>query len=1046
VPIFQATSTDEHREVPRAPSRRTMTDRPTFIAPPLAAGRRRYLTMLFSDLSESTRIASAIEAEHYAELLGELRDAYHVLIPRHGGTIVQISGDGILAVFGHPDPREDAGRRAAEAALDLHERVRGLRADVAGLPTLTMHTGIHSGLVLLDEGDAERGRFELLGNATNIASRLADIAHADEILISESTLGPESSFFQKSERRYLHLRGKEKPLTVYRIIARAPVTTQFEARTRRGLVPFVGRESELAALESGLAEAIAGKPRFMAVIGPAGLGKTRLAEEFLARATRRQCRVLRGYCDGYLAAEPLQPFLQTLRSLAGLTPRMPPAQAAEALERMLLEIDPALEAHRTVLLAALSLGAADPQAETKRPAAEMITAAVRDLFERLAQSAPLVLFVDDLQWADDATRQVLGAIRGLSRPIFILVAKRNSPDEGFAIGDARGLDLPPLTEDEAAQTIGHLLRVPDPDVVNAIRKSSGGNPLYIEELCHSAAYEGQDRRLSRATLGSAWLNNLIQSRVARLPGPQADLVRVAAVIGNVIPVWLLEKLTGCGEDDALVLALAEQDFLFPGEAPGTLRFKHGITRDVIYDAVGLHQRKDMHLRIAAALVHGGSEASHGENFEALALHFGAGGRPGDAARYAELAGDKAVAASALDRAQSQYRAALTALDQLPPTQANYLRWNAIVQRFGLVCVFDPAREQLGILRRAVELAETNDDRPAIARAQYWLGYVCYALGEPREGALHLELALAAAEEIRDQRFALRIRATLGQARTAAGDYDRGLPLLDEAITMRRNRALERPAVGFSYTLCCKAAVLGDLGHFEEAQACFDEALDAVKGANHEVEASVLGFRSAVYLWQGRWQDAYDTATDAQRVAERVKSVFLLAADRSLAAYAKWSLDHSPEALQAIVDATAWMESRDKRLNISMNYGWLCMAMQHTGRIAEMRAYAFHAIDRARAHDRLGLAMTYRALARAAAEGHGRRKAKSYLAAAMKAAEARGSRHDVAATQLCGAEIAAQRGDRAEALSYLDAAEAAFIGMGMAWHLEKAREARRSLDH
>ncbi len=1016
-------------------------DEPT--ARPAGTSRRRYLTMLFSDLSDSTRIAATLEAEQYAELLGELREAYRSIIPRHGGTIVQIQGDGILAIFGHPDPREDAGRRAAEAALEMHEAVHGLGAAPGGLPLMMLHTGIHSGLVLFDEGDLVRGRFELLGNATNIASRLADVARPDEILISESTLGPESSFFQKSERRYLHLRGKEKPLTVYRILARAPVTTRFEAHTRRQLVRFVGREAELALLAKNLAQAMAGTPCQIALVGSAGLGKTRLAEEFLAHAVARHCRVLRGYCDAYLSAEPLQPFLQVLRALAGLMLRMPADQSAQALDQGLGAIDPALLAHREPLMAALSL--ATPQGGSVQTGADKVVTALRDLFDKLTAAGPVVLFIDDWQWADDATRQVLGVLRLLERPLFVLLATRGTSDGDLAMNHARSLELPPLTDAEAEQTIARLLPAPDPVILNRIRKYSGGNPLYIEELCHSAAYEGPDRRLSRANIGSAWLNNLIQSRVARLPEAQADLVRAAAVIGNVIPAWLLETLTGCDETHPQVRGLAERDFIFPGETAGTLRFKHGIARDVIYDEIGLHQRRQMHLRIADALARNEPGGTQEENYEALALHYGAGGKHAEAAKYAELAGDKAVAASALDRAQSQFRAALVALDKLPATPQTYARWNAIVLRFGLACVFDPSRDQLGVLQRAAELASTNDDTPALARAEYWLGYVNYALGEPRDATRHLERALAASLQCGDARLTLRTRATLGQARAAAGDYTHALPLLEEAIAARRlRRAGDRPAVAFSYTLCCKAAVLGDRGSFADAQACFDEALEAIRGADHEVEASVLGFRSAVYLWQGRWEEAQRAATDAQRVAERVKSFFIVAADRSLAAFARWSLDGSAEALQALVEATSWMEGRDKRLNISMNYGWLCHAMQVNARNAELRAFAFRAIDRARAHDRLGLAMAYRALARAAAAGHGHRSAQSYVAAALRAAQARGSRHEIAATQLCGAELAAARDERTQAGVLLDEAEGAFEAMQMAWHLARAQELRRTL--
>ena len=156
------------------------------------SARRRYLTLLFADLSESTALADLMEAERYGEMLGELRRIFREVIPRHGGMLVRAQGDGILAMFGYPDAREDDGRRATEAALELHEAVRGLR--VAGkLPggrTLSLHSGVHAGLVLVADGDMELGRFELLGSVPNIAARLSDQAGADELFVSEETLGP----------------------------------------------------------------------------------------------------------------------------------------------------------------------------------------------------------------------------------------------------------------------------------------------------------------------------------------------------------------------------------------------------------------------------------------------------------------------------------------------------------------------------------------------------------------------------------------------------------------------------------------------------------------------------------------------------------------------------------------------------------------------------------------------------------------------------------------------------------------------------------------
>ena len=1011
-----------------------------------ARSQRRFLAILFSDLSESARLAAGMEAEDFSDLLGQLRRAYENIIPRHGGTIVQIRGDGILASFGYPESHEDDGRRATEAALDLHEFVRSIPLDpsLCTLPSLRLHTGVHSGLVLLADGDDVHGRLDLLGNTVNVAARLSDVAQSDEILVSEETLGAESHFYATTPRRSLRLQGIVQPIAVYGILGRAAVGTRFEARSMRGLTSFVGRQTELQALKGSLYDIIKGKQQYVAIVAPAGMGKTRLVEEFLRDWASSDCLTLRGYCESYLSAEPLQPFLQILRSLFGLDFRMTAASVAEALQKQLANIDPRLVNYRAEFLRALSLD--DPmqgQPETRNIAPENTIAAISKLFEALITSKPVVLFIDDWQWADAASRQVLEAIRRLNkRRLFVLVAARELTAVSAAVSDARILTLAPFTADETEEIIRQLLPGSNPFTAAKIRERSGGNPLFVEELCHSARYDILDRRrTSRTQSGEAWLDKLIESRVERLEREQIELVRTAAVIGNVIPTWLLERLTGCGEDHPLIATLALQDLIFPGEQSGTLRFKHGIARDVIYDSVGLHQRNALHKRIADTLREHGPSGAQEEAWELLAYHYGACGQVVEAAQYAEAAGDKAVAASALDRAQIQYGAALSALDP-DSSQENYERWLSIAQRLALACVFDPSRDQLEFLQRAVVLATAHQDQRAIARAEYWVGYINYALGELAYATRHLETALACATVVGDEPLAVQIRAVLGQACAAAAEYDKSLVLLDEAISIKRQfRKSGRPAVALAYSLACKASVLGDRGLFEQAHACFEEALAAVQNSGHEVESSILCWQSAVNLWQGRWEDARASAIKGQHVAERVKSLYLYAQSLSLGGYASWMTQRSQKSLQAIVDATSWLEKRNRGLFVSLNHGWLADSLVESERWQQARYHAARALLRSRRHDRLGEAMAYRAMARASASGHNRKPPEVYLALAMKNALARGARHEIAVTQLCDAQIRVACGKHAHVAELLDQAETLFEAMGMAWHIQATRDLR-----
>lgn len=1013
--------------------------------------RRRYLTVVFSDLCDSTWLGASMEAEWYSAMLTDLRHAYTEVLGRHGGTVVRIQGDGALAIFGYPATSEADARSATQAVLELHAVVRAMAPEVGTgtRASLALHSGIHSGLVLVDDGDLVRGRFELLGTVPNLAARLSDEAGRDEILVSEETLGPEFRYFETSPLLYVPVKGRAEPLSAYRILGRAGETGRQLARRRRGLLPFIGRGDVLEALEQRLGQARAGCPQSLAVLGAAGVGKTRLVEEFLARQAASACRVLRGDCESTASAEPFQPFLQVLRALFALSHGQAPAQAAAEIGRRLDEIDPALAEHRAVLLRALSLP--DPAAvfgaPPRRLVADALVAALRALVAALAARQPLVLALDDWQWADEASRQALTAVRSIAdRPILVLLTARElAPSDLNRLG-TDALQLQPFSDAEAVQTVQHLLPGIDPFEAVHIQRYAGGNPLFIEELCHSMAQTDGERPVGRPHGGAAWLDILIESRLSRLPEAQIELLRASAVIGNVVPTWLLEVVTGCGGDHPLVRALAELDFIFPGERAETLRFKHGITRDVIYDSVGMHERRAMHLRIAQAIQQHRPPGASDESLEVLAYHYGAAGQTDLAARFAELAGDKALAASSLDRARLQYRTALVALDQMPPSRERRLYWIRLSQRLALACVFDASRQDLVLFRRAVELADVLGDAEVQAKALYWLAYLHYALGESHACVIHGERALALARQIGDGPLEVQICATLGQALAASADYVPAIHLLREASDIKRHhRSGNRPAVGLAYTLACLAAVQGDRGDFAQASALFDEALDAVRDTVHEVGASIRGWRAAVLLWQGRWEDARQTAAEAYRIGEQVRSLFSFSMSRAAGGYAQWMLDGSESALQGVGDATAWLAPREGGLFESLNHGWLTDGLVGMGRLPEARAHAARALQRGRRRDLLGGAMAARAMAWLAAMAGDQARAERGLAQALRVAHARDSAHELAVTQWTSARVAWAFDAPARARQWLDPAETAFEAMAMPWHLAQAR-ALRTLIH
>lgn len=996
------------------------------------SGRRRFVTVLFADISDSTGLGQHLDAEAYAELLAAFRARCHAVVSRHGGRIARIQGDGLLALFGYPEAAEDDGRRATEAALELHAAVAALRVDDVDAGELAMHSGIHSGLVFIADGDVERGRFEVLGNVPNTAARLCSVAGRGEILVSEQSLGPHAHFFTLGPRQQVALKGRAPDLPAWPVLARADVQRRFEAVRLRGLARFVGREAELLRLRAHMQAAASGEPRWAVLSGSPGLGKTRLLEEAIGELAGSGRLVLRGYCESYLSAEPLQPFMQMLRAVCGIGPARADVDAGRAATQELARIDGLDDDSRRELLGLLGAGVAD--GSSRSPGA---LPALLALFEALVRQQSLVLVIDDLQWADDVSQQLLLALRRKRLPLCALLTTRPVADDlPRALADEL-IALEPWSAEQTRQSVAALVGQHDPFMAEEIHRHSGGNPLFVEELCHGVAADVGT--LAGPRQGSLpWLSALIVSRAGRLPAEQAELLRIASVLGTVFPAWLLARLGGCATDGPALAALAQEDFLFPAEQPGTLRFKHGITRDVVYDTVGLHERRTLHRRVADELEAAGQDDAS----EALAFHHAAGGQHVQAARYAERAGDKAMATLAQDRARAQYRAALAALDASADSgDEARRRWCAIAQKLGMASVFDPIdlADGTALFERAVAKARELGDPATLARCEYWLGYVAYAVGRTAMAMPHGEAALALAERIGDERLAAQVRATLAQALIAAGRYERASPLLDLALDSKKRQA--RPgssvAIGSAYALAAKGSMLGDQGRFAAADDCFAESLALLGDSLHQVGSSVRGLIAATWLWQGRWADAQHMAEEGARIAELGRSRQLLAMSRALAAYARWRRLGEAAALAEIVEATQWIEARGGAFMTSLNYGWLVESALAGGATAEARRHAARLFLRARQSDRLGLAMGCRALALAAAQAEDPSKTARRLAQAEAAAAARGSRHEAAANLVCRARIALAAGHVGEARALLDTALAEFEAMAMPAALAEA---------
>ena len=1004
---------------------------------------RQLLTLLFTDLSGSKALGRVLEPEEYAELIEGIRNIWRVVTERFGGHVVRAQGDGALILFGFPRLTEDDGRRAVEAALEIHRNVS--RMVIQGLPSaftpLTMHSGVHAGLVLLSPGDMERGRFDLTGEVVNTAAHLSDLASSGQILVSTLALGPHDNFF---EHRAQLPAEPQAPVDARIVLGRrSGVQRRFDATSRRGLTPFVGRSEFVARIESFLLQGYArpGAPqqRCMVVVGGAGMGKTRLFAEIFDSLDLGAAVVLRAWCETDTGAEVLQPFAQMVRSFFGVSAR---TRLTDLGADVLAALRPWQERMGASADTLLRFIASDGEAPGNRHSTGGVVGDLLAFFLALCGQREVVMLIDDWQWADDASLQLLGALLAAKNQLRVILATRPSESGEIEIQDAQHVRLTPLDESDTRQAIRRWLPYANPFLCKQIHDYSGGSPLFIEELCHSASAGSLQRAIEGREAAKNWLASLAVTRLERLPPTLADSVRVASVIGNEAPLWLLEAITGQGCDAATLSALAEADFLYPMDSADALRFKHGLTRDAVYQSIGLARRTALHERVLSALLKRSNGSEPGDAIEALAHHSRGAGNWGQAAEFAERAGDKATLAFATDRARVQYEQAMHALDRSGQRSAEQsLRWCLLANKLGMTCIFDPLTlgDDPSVFERAVSRAQELGDANVVARAKYWLAYICYGLGRFRESLRHAREALDLAVQAGDSRLEAQIKATLGQVLAATCDYESAINLIDVAIDAKRQRSRPRGglAIGSAYALACKGGALADRGDFSAAHACFDEAMDLLAGSTHPVGNSVRNWIAVAHNWQGSWSNASKVAADSVRIAEHTRALLLLSAARSSGGYAAWASEGSSTGLEQLAEAMRWMDERQGRFFTSIYFGWLAAATVTEGRMQEARAHAVKVFQRARHGERLGEAVAARSLAWAATLVNDQGAAQRWMRRAEVAAHRRGSAREVALNQLMHGQLQMHLGRPGPARLALDNAASAFESMQMLWHRQAA---------
>jgi class 3 adenylate cyclase/tetratricopeptide (TPR) repeat protein len=552
--------------------------------------QRKTVTALFSDVVGSTNLAEMHDPETLRNVLDRYFNEASVTIERHGGTVEKFIGDAVVALFGVPVAREDDALRALRAADELRAALARLNESFERVGIhIDVRMGVNTGEVIVDETRTDG--FRATGDTMNVAARLEQNAAAAEILIGRLTRELGGEAIEVEEVESIAAKGKSAPLEAFRLLRVVP-----DAASRRdGDAPLVGRKRELAVLRDALRDAGEGRCVVCTLVGPPGVGKSRLARELVA-AGAQGWRVLVGRCPSYGEGVTFLPLADALRPVLGESP------TDSLLDLLGSAARPETTAEQVEVALGLRAGSASP---------EESFAALRSVFEELAARDPLLLVVDDIHWAEQRLLDFLEHLAAFwgERPLFLLCLSRpelleGRPSWSTPRPNAHVVPVGPLDDAESAELVGHLEQTLESSELARILDAADGNPLFLEQLLALNAGKSRDEPI----VVPPSIQALLAARLDQLGDEERRVLEAASIEGRVFHREHVETLLDGGdpvEVGAALLALARRQLVRPARGRRAeveaFAFAHSLVRDAAYASLPKARRARLHVRLAEVL-------------------------------------------------------------------------------------------------------------------------------------------------------------------------------------------------------------------------------------------------------------------------------------------------------------------------------------------------------------------------------------------------------------------------------------------------------------
>jgi class 3 adenylate cyclase/tetratricopeptide (TPR) repeat protein len=658
-------------------------------------GERKVVTVLFCDLVNSTALAERIGADRMHRIINQFFEMALHKIHQYEGTINQFLGDGFMALFGAPLAYEDHARRAVLAALDLQNVLRE-RGGAFRTPTdfpIKARIGLNTGPVVVGSiGDNLRMDYTAIGDTTNLAARLQGLAEPDFPYLSETTFRLAQAYVDADYLGLHSVKGKQGSISVYRAIrARSPATAWIHREERYKRSPLIGRSAQLIPLQTAIDRLIEGQGSMIAVLGEAGLGKSRLLSELKQPVKERGVQWWQGHALSYTGSLSYWPFLEIIKEMTGIVEQDSETVSWAKLEvyiRGLFPHDPAdILPYVATLLGLRVRDEFDRYVRflSEQAMGQQIFSSMRRLISRLTEAAPVVLVLEDVHWVDFSSRTLLEHLLPLTlntRLLICWVSRFEDPGQheelkkaAISLDPSRYIEiaLSALTNSESRSLLEHLLPMLPAPLPEKILEKAEGNPFFVEEVVR-IMIEG--KAVIRNDLTGHWqagtaaeelripdtIEAVIMARIDRLQDDVKDVLKIASVVGRTFFYKILESMFEVSEPLEGHLHLLEERDLIREKCKlpeWEYFFKHALIQQATYDSILLDRRQSLHRGVAQ-----GIERLFGDRLDdfygVLAYHYTQAEDWKKAQVYLIKAGDQAGQISADSEALSHYEDAITA--------------------------------------------------------------------------------------------------------------------------------------------------------------------------------------------------------------------------------------------------------------------------------------------------------------------------------------------------------------------------------------------------